>query len=76
MNEFQAAQRKRLEEPAADIGSEPFCAIMVNSNYKCHDARHWSLATASWTLLLRIMLSRFGMRIISTIRIHGQSGVK
>lgn len=36
MNEFQAAQRKRLEEPAADIGLEPFCA-MVNSNYKCHE---------------------------------------
>ncbi len=28
MNEFQAAQRKRLEEPAADIGLEPFCAMV------------------------------------------------
>lgn len=28
MNEFQAAQRKRLEEPAADVGLEPFCAMV------------------------------------------------
>ncbi|CAK9203206.1 unnamed protein product [Sphagnum jensenii] len=36
MNEFQGAERRRLEEPAADIGLEPLCA-MVNNNVKCYE---------------------------------------
>lgn len=28
MGDFQLAQRKRLEEPVADIGLEPLCAIV------------------------------------------------
>jgi exocyst complex component 3 len=28
MNEFQAAERHQLEEPAADIGLEPLCAMV------------------------------------------------
>jgi exocyst complex component 3 len=36
MNEFQAAERHQLEEPAADIGLEPLCA-MVNNNVKCYE---------------------------------------
>ncbi|KAG2665417.1 hypothetical protein I3760_15G007100 [Carya illinoinensis] len=36
MNDFQAAERKRLEEPASDIGLEPLCA-MINNNLRCYD---------------------------------------
>lgn len=28
MIDFQAAQKKRLEEPASDIGLEPLCAMV------------------------------------------------
>lgn len=28
MNDFQAAERKRLEEPASEIGLEPLCAMV------------------------------------------------
>lgn len=34
--DFQAAQRKRLEEPASEIGLEPLCA-MINNNLRCYD---------------------------------------
>ncbi|XP_075666131.1 exocyst complex component SEC6-like isoform X1 [Castanea sativa] len=36
MIDFQAAERQRLEEPAAEIGLEPLCA-MVNNNLRCYD---------------------------------------
>ncbi|XP_024516551.1 exocyst complex component SEC6 isoform X1 [Selaginella moellendorffii] len=36
MGDFQAAERHRLEEPAAEIGLEAICA-MVNNNIRCHD---------------------------------------
>ncbi|OAE20162.1 hypothetical protein AXG93_3818s1610 [Marchantia polymorpha subsp. ruderalis] len=36
MGDFQVAQRQRLEEPVADIGLEPLCA-MVNNNVRCYD---------------------------------------
>ncbi|URD95058.1 Exocyst complex component Sec6 [Musa troglodytarum] len=36
MLDFQAAERHRLEEPAADIGLEPICA-MINNNLRCHE---------------------------------------
>ncbi|XP_009355493.1 exocyst complex component SEC6 isoform X1 [Pyrus x bretschneideri] len=36
MIDFQAAERKRLEEPASEIGLEPLCA-MVNNNLRCYD---------------------------------------
>lgn len=36
MIDFQAAERKRLEEPASEIGLEPLCA-MINNNLRCYD---------------------------------------
>ncbi|KAB5512639.1 hypothetical protein DKX38_029667 [Salix brachista] len=36
MIDFQASERKRLEEPASEIGLEPLCA-MVNNNLRCYD---------------------------------------
>uniref|UniRef100_A0A7N0TUC4 Exocyst complex component Sec6 n=1 Tax=Kalanchoe fedtschenkoi TaxID=63787 RepID=A0A7N0TUC4_KALFE len=36
MIDFQAAERKRFEEPASDIGLEPLCA-MINNNLRCYD---------------------------------------
>ncbi|XP_011622418.1 exocyst complex component SEC6 isoform X2 [Amborella trichopoda] len=36
MIDFQAAERKRLEEPVAEIGLEPLCA-MINNNLRCYD---------------------------------------
>ncbi|WOG91593.1 hypothetical protein DCAR_0310842 [Daucus carota subsp. sativus] len=36
LDDFQAAQRKRLEEPASEIGLEPLCA-MINNNLRCYD---------------------------------------
>ncbi|XP_019192346.1 PREDICTED: exocyst complex component SEC6-like isoform X1 [Ipomoea nil] len=36
MSDFQGAERKRLEEPAAEIGLEPLCA-MINNNLRCYD---------------------------------------
>ncbi|KAK1435514.1 hypothetical protein QVD17_01279 [Tagetes erecta] len=36
MIEFQAALKKRLEEPASEIGLEPLCA-MINNNLRCYD---------------------------------------
>ncbi|XVF61092.1 hypothetical protein PTKIN_Ptkin08bG0101500 [Pterospermum kingtungense] len=36
MIDFQAAERKRLEEPASDFGLEPLCA-MINNNLRCYD---------------------------------------
>ncbi|CAM6087311.1 unnamed protein product [Calypogeia fissa] len=36
MGDFQVAQRQRLEEPVAEIGLEPLCAI-VNNNVRCYD---------------------------------------
>ncbi|KAK1393051.1 exocyst complex component SEC6 [Heracleum sosnowskyi] len=37
LDDYQAAQRKRLgEEPASDIGLEPLCA-MINNNLRCYD---------------------------------------
>ncbi|XP_047340978.1 exocyst complex component SEC6 [Impatiens glandulifera] len=36
MIDFQAAERKRLEEPASDIGLEPLCAL-INNNLRCYD---------------------------------------
>ncbi|KAG8383036.1 hypothetical protein BUALT_Bualt05G0142500 [Buddleja alternifolia] len=36
MNDFQAAQRQRLEEPASEIGLEALCA-MINNNLRCYD---------------------------------------
>ncbi|XP_039010663.1 exocyst complex component SEC6 [Hibiscus syriacus] len=36
MFDFQAAEKKRLEEPASDIGLEPLCA-MINNNLRCYD---------------------------------------
>ncbi|KAI4352812.1 hypothetical protein L6164_007030 [Bauhinia variegata] len=36
MIDFQAAEKKRLEEPASEIGLEPLCA-MVNNNLRCYD---------------------------------------
>ncbi|XP_042514334.1 exocyst complex component SEC6 [Macadamia integrifolia] len=36
MIDFQAAERKRLEEPATEIGLEPICA-MINNNLRCYD---------------------------------------
>ncbi|KAK9072168.1 hypothetical protein SSX86_008600 [Deinandra increscens subsp. villosa] len=36
MNDFQAAEKKRLEEPASEIGLEPICA-MINNNLRCYD---------------------------------------
>ncbi|KAL1292610.1 hypothetical protein HN51_053182 [Arachis hypogaea] len=36
MSDFQAAEMKRLEEPAPDIGLAPLCA-MINNNLRCHD---------------------------------------
>ncbi|XVF14763.1 hypothetical protein REPUB_Repub09cG0089800 [Reevesia pubescens] len=36
MIDFQAAEKKRLEEPASDIGLEPLCA-MINNNLRCYD---------------------------------------
>jgi exocyst complex component 3 len=35
MNEFQGAERRRLEEPAADIGLEPLCAMVCTFLYTC-----------------------------------------
>lgn len=36
MSDFQAAERKRLEEPASEIGLEALCA-MINNNLRCYD---------------------------------------
>ncbi|GFZ14758.1 similar to SEC6 [Actinidia rufa] len=36
MIDFQAAERKRFEEPASEIGLEPLCA-MINNNLRCYD---------------------------------------
>ncbi|KAJ8486109.1 hypothetical protein OPV22_018594 [Ensete ventricosum] len=36
MLDFQSAERHRLEEPAADIGLEPICAV-INNNLRCHE---------------------------------------
>ncbi|XP_073021995.1 exocyst complex component SEC6 [Primulina eburnea] len=36
MIDFQAAERKRLEEPASEIGLEALCA-MINNNLRCYD---------------------------------------
>jgi len=36
MVDFQAAERQSLEEPVAEIGLEPLCA-MVNNNLRCYD---------------------------------------
>lgn len=36
MIDFQAAERKRLEEPASEIGLESLCA-MINNNLRCYD---------------------------------------
>ncbi|KAH7568137.1 hypothetical protein JRO89_XS07G0245600 [Xanthoceras sorbifolium] len=36
MNDFQAAERERLAEPASEIGLEPLCA-MINNNLRCYD---------------------------------------
>ncbi|XP_028763953.1 exocyst complex component SEC6 [Neltuma alba] len=36
MIDFQAAERKGLEEPASEIGLEPLCA-MINNNLRCYD---------------------------------------
>ncbi|XP_074567206.1 exocyst complex component SEC6 [Curcuma longa] len=36
MLDFQAAERRRLEEPASEIGLEPICA-MINNNLRCHE---------------------------------------
>lgn len=32
MIDFQAAEKKRLEEPASDIGLEPLCAMVCRSS--------------------------------------------
>ncbi|XP_054795564.1 exocyst complex component SEC6 [Prosopis cineraria] len=36
MIDFQAAEKKGLEEPASEIGLEPLCA-MINNNLRCYD---------------------------------------
>ncbi|KZV28935.1 hypothetical protein F511_13730 [Dorcoceras hygrometricum] len=36
MIDFQGAERKRLEEPASEIGLEALCA-MINNNLRCYD---------------------------------------
>eukprot|EP01018_Ginkgo_biloba_P039554 Gb_09867 [translate_table: standard] len=36
MVDFQVAERQRLEEPVAEIGLEPLCAV-VNNNLRCYD---------------------------------------
>lgn len=36
MIDFQAAERRRLTEPASDIGLEPLCAL-INNNLRCYD---------------------------------------
>ncbi|AEE35237.1 Exocyst complex component SEC6 [Arabidopsis thaliana] len=36
MIDFQAAEKKRVDEPASDIGLEPLCA-MINNNLRCYD---------------------------------------
>ncbi|XP_006576414.2 exocyst complex component SEC6 [Glycine max] len=36
MIDFQAAEKKRLEESASEIGVEPLCA-MINNNLRCYD---------------------------------------
>ncbi|XP_076905936.1 exocyst complex component SEC6-like [Bidens hawaiensis] len=36
MIDFQEAERKRLEEPASEIGLESICA-MINNNLRCYD---------------------------------------
>ncbi|XP_078172898.1 SEC6 [Carex rostrata] len=36
MIEFQSAERKRLEEPASEVGLEPLCA-MINNNLRCYE---------------------------------------
>ncbi|KAM5550837.1 hypothetical protein ABKV19_027273 [Rosa sericea] len=36
MIDFQAAERRRLEEPASEVGLEPLCA-MINNNLRCYD---------------------------------------
>ncbi|KAL9665025.1 hypothetical protein QQ045_020434 [Rhodiola kirilowii] len=36
MIDFQAAEKKRFEEPASEIGLEPLCA-MINNNLRCYD---------------------------------------
>jgi hypothetical protein len=43
MNEFQGAERRRLEEPAADIGLEPLCAMVCTFLYTCSEIRRLSL---------------------------------
>ncbi|KAF5193049.1 Exocyst complex component sec6, partial [Thalictrum thalictroides] len=34
--DFQAAERRRLTEPASEIGLEPLCAL-INNNLRCYD---------------------------------------
>ncbi|KAI4305803.1 hypothetical protein L6164_029146 [Bauhinia variegata] len=36
MIDFQAAEKRSLDEPASEIGLEPLCA-MVNNNLRCYD---------------------------------------
>ncbi|RVW24158.1 Exocyst complex component SEC6 [Vitis vinifera] len=36
MIDFQAAEKRRLEEPASEIGLESLCA-MINNNLRCYD---------------------------------------
>lgn len=36
MIDFQAAERRRFEEPASEIGLEPLCAV-INNNLRCYD---------------------------------------
>lgn len=36
MNDFQAAERKHMDEPVMEIGLEHLCAL-VNNNVRCYD---------------------------------------
>ncbi|GKB42521.1 exocyst complex component SEC6 [Tanacetum coccineum] len=46
MIDFQVAEKKRLEEPASEIGLKPICA-MINNNLRCYDL---SMELASSTI--------------------------
>lgn len=52
MIDFQAAQKKRLEEPASDIGLEPLCAMVHLIYIEWFDFVEW--LSNAWTLLKKI----------------------
>ncbi|POO00277.1 Exocyst complex component Sec [Trema orientale] len=57
MIDFQAAERRRFEEPASEIGLEPLCA-MINNNLRCYD-----LATELSTSIIEALPQNYAEQV-------------